>query len=187
MIKGIGLDTCRRFMTDKLGAERYAAMVARAPQEHRDTLAQPLAGSWYPVAALSAMTTLYAQERGFRTLRDGQAEFEAMGAMVAEENLNGVYRALLRLLSAHGAVPMMPRVWGQYFKGHTCDLQWEKPKRKATLTVRNLPVAHLAVIAAGWQQAALRLSTDPAALVDEKHYTDHDQVAPDPMVFRMTW
>jgi hypothetical protein len=162
-------------------------MVSRASPEHRATLTQPLlSASWYPVAALDALTTLYAAEREFRTTSEARPEFEAIGQLIADDNLNGVYRALLRLLSGHGAVPMMPRVWAQYFRGHSCDLQWDKKQTTASITVRNLPVAHLGAIAAGWQQAALRLSTAPDATVAEENY-DLGRSTADPMVYRLSW
>ena len=186
MVKGLGIDGCRRFMTNRLGEARYAAMVARAPAQHRFVLTQPLGASWYPVAALDALTALYADERGFRSTSEARQDFEAIGQLIADDNLNGVYRALLRLLKGHGAVPMMPRVWAQYFKGQSCDLDWDKKQTTARITVRNLPVAHLGAIAAGWQQAALRLSTAPNATVVEENY-DRGRAASDPMIYLLAW
>jgi hypothetical protein len=186
MVKGLGIDGCRRFMTERLGEPRYAAMVSRAPQELRATLMQPLPASWYSTQALDVLTALYAEERGFRSTDEARSDFEAIGYRIAEDNLNGIYRALLRVLSAHGAVPMMPRVWAQYFKGHSCDLDWDKKRTNASITVHNLSVQYLAPIAAGWQQAALRLSTDVNAQVVEENYARGVSAA-DPMVFRFSW
>lgn len=173
-------------MKARVGDARYAAMIARAPVSARDVLENAMSASWYPIAALDTLLNLYSRERGFRGTMDARDEFEALGRYVAEDNLTGIYRALLRVLSAHGAVPMMPRMWSQYFKEQRCQLEWDRTRTEARLTVAGLPIAHLGAVAAGWQQAALRLSTHPGATVVEERYA-RGQMTSDPMVFRIVW
>ncbi|MEM7151590.1 MAG: hypothetical protein AAF799_02065 [Myxococcota bacterium] len=172
-------------MLEQLGATTYGELSARVPDEYREPVDAPLPSKWYPDAAYAAMNEAYVQVRGFSDIESCRADFEAMGERTAHENLNGVYRALMRFMKSSGALAMLPLAWKQYFKASSCHTKRHGDGR-ATLTVRNASISYLAPVAVGWQRAALRIASGPQATVRECGF-DEGRISADPMVYELTW
>ena len=185
MAKGSGFVVCRAYMLEQLGEAKYERLAARVPDEYREPVVAPLASKWYPDAAYAAMNEAYVQVRGFSDIEACRPDFEAMGERTAEDNLNGVYRALMRFMKTRGALAMLPLAWKQYFKATHCETKRYGDGR-ATLTVHNASVSYLAPVAVGWQRLALQIASGKHATCRECGF-DKGRIHADPMIYELTW
>ncbi|MGO8993132.1 MAG: hypothetical protein ACLQVI_07375 [Polyangiaceae bacterium] len=103
-----------------------AAALARIDDKNvRNYLSQPfVASGWYDIFPMITMVVEVARMRGvpyFTAVSD-------LSRMMAEADLNGIYRTLLRVVAPRFLAPRLPRIQGQYLNFGTLTVtesEWD--------------------------------------------------------------
>lgn len=155
-MRGIGLrgvcNYLKRYERPGLADE----IVADLPIEQRPTAMGFLAPSTYEVAVLDALLRGYQREleRSGRAA-ELDAKMRALGAYIAEDNLNSVFKLVLSLVRPHTFVEKLPTLWALYFTDIDARVRMTG-ERSGTCSVYGLPVSYLAPVASGWIEYGMR-------------------------------
>jgi len=112
-VKGLALDTMRRYLIERYGEPGWGSLVATLPQGTRALIAEVEINEWYPEAELRRLVTaIHAQ------LAEGDDQrFREIIRALALGGINRVFRALLGLSSARFVLEKVPVIWTRLRRG----------------------------------------------------------------------
>lgn len=158
-LKGVGFDACVSFAQHQLGVEAGERILRRT--EAKVGLLQPyrLASARVPLDVTSALFHEVAQEVG-GAFSNRRARLAEMGAFVAEQNLNGVFKVVLSFIgSPERLARRLPSMWTTYFPNVQVDVDLDRLVRgEVRSVVHRLERLHyINGVARGWLSYAFRL------------------------------
>ncbi len=165
MTKGAAMITATTYWRATLGDVMYERVLSRVPPETREQLENPpLAVSWIPFAHtrhfLESLVEIIGAERAAAT-------YEALGAKMLEQDLRGIYRALLRIVTIDFAMQRAGKMFGQYNRDAGTLSTTRDAPRRVSCHYRDLPMAHIvfARFLAGAARGVVSLATGKPARV----------------------
>lgn len=114
--KGLTLRGAYEWIQRTQGKAVADQVLASLPDTERRAIVEALPSGWYRVSLLSELLSGYARVAGSHS-PELESRFRAMGAYVAETNLNTVYRVMLAFVNPNSLASQLPRLWGHYFQG----------------------------------------------------------------------
>ncbi len=135
-----------------------ATLVARSGEPGLDEFVQQkfMTGGWYDALPMMPLSIAHARACGVPL----HAHLRDRGRWVAERDIPGIYRVLLRLASPELVVSRLPRAATQYFDFGACDVETLRPG-VAHATLRGVPQSLVPLVAAtteGFVGAALEIA-----------------------------
>ncbi len=182
-IKGGALISLHAWLNARFDAGRVAATKALLTPEQLDALETTLPSSYLPVAHLDAFFGAV-QEVVCPEMPRAFGEVAAdSGRHVADDHLNGMFRAFLRIcVSPQTVLEYQPRIWALYFRGIEVTVT-ERRRDGGSFTVRGLgSVRYMAPGAIGWLRHLFRsVATRDLVLVERSW--EQGVLRADPLVF----
>lgn len=183
-IKGVALLSTMAFLRNRAGvrADEYIE-AARGTSLAQLSAVQPQ--GWYDISFYNTLMdahTRCAAEKG----QDVTQRYVEVGAYIAEDNLNTVYKLMLKLTSPVRLLSFLPRMWGQYFHGIETEVS-ATGSHSGTCLVHGMGTApHTSPTARGWLTLAYQKVGSPNPTVEEKNYSQLNP-APEHLSFTIRW
>lgn len=185
--KGSAPASTRVYIVKEYGLPVWEKVLREVSPEHREAMDKPLAFAWYPIEAFDQLFAGLFRHCCNEDPHRADRFFREVGRYIAEDNLNTIYKVVLALAQPDHILPLLPRLWANYFSGIEVKVERPDPTvRKGTCTVRHLPFRFVGPTASGWIELAFRKVGCPNARVTERRFLKGDLVA-DPFVFDVHW
>lgn len=175
--KGIGVVFVRSRLREA-GDTVERTVVAQLTANERDVYASAMATEWVAIEVASRLFELAAP-----VLHPGKPmALRLIGRDLARDNMNGVYRALLRVMSVEFVLSQSARLWGTYHRHGLARLDRVGP-REVDFVVREYPrlPERFRECMCGWVGGTLELVGAKHAVVTK---TDDD---PNEWHWRIRW
>src|SRR4051812_27319245 len=108
---GVGFFSSIEFIKNETGPEGWARIQQAVPEAARNDMRDALVSSWLSAETLGA----YWGEFGRTPCRGDRAlisrSFNRMGRSIAEQNLNTIYKFMLKVLSPNRLISLLPNLW----------------------------------------------------------------------------
>ncbi|MFO0560033.1 MAG: hypothetical protein U0269_18610 [Polyangiales bacterium] len=155
-VRGVGLRGICNYLRKAERSGLADEIIASLPAEHRPGSMGFLSASTYDLAVIDAILRGYHRELE-RTKRASETEraMRAIGASIAEDNLNTVFKLVLSLVKPNTFVEKLPSLWGLYFSDADASAK-VTAEGTGVCVVRGIEVAFLAPIACSWIEFGLR-------------------------------
>ena len=155
------------------------------PDTDRKAIMEDLPSGWHPVSRLSNLLAGFAQVTGPHSPQL-EPQLRAMGAYVAETNLNTIYRVILAFVNPNSMASHLPRLWGHYFQGLNVQVKRLSPNSAHMLVSPLDQLSYISPASAGWIEFAYRHVGARSVTVRESNFTP-DQPAPRVLDMHIEW
>jgi hypothetical protein len=109
-----------------------------------------------------------------------------MGRSIAEQNLNTIYKFMLKVLSPNRLISLLPNLWNIYFREIQVIITTAPEGGRGTCTVKGLPVPYLSQAAVGWIEYGYERVGAKTRIVTERAW-ESQRIAADELIFDLTW
>jgi hypothetical protein len=176
--KGSGLIIVKRMFTQQPPAVKGSFFASLGPEEKR-VIESALATQWLPIEVVGSIFS-----KAAAALYPGnQRGLEELGRQQALDNLSGMYRPLMRVMTVSFAVQQVAKLWKSYFDEGKASGAQENGEKSAWLTVEEypgLPSASRRVIT-GYVRGVVELCGAKGVQVS------HDEGRPEKWAWSVTW
>lgn len=167
--KGTGIKSWSTYIETKYGAGTMSKLLADLPPELRGIYPNVLTSEWYPVEfagfAFTAMAKTLVPDP-----REQTKFFDEIGRVIAQDNLNSIYRFVLSMMSPDRVLGMTPRLWTTYFEGVEVTVT-PGENRSGKVVVQGLEgLPYIGPVACGWLTLAYELCGAKVATVTEENW-----------------
>lgn len=176
--KSAGLGILKKLFATQSPEVREAFAAALTPEERQLTEAV-IATQWVPIALAAGVF-----EKAAARLFPGDARgVEEIGRLMARDQLSGIYRPVLRVLSVGFAIQQTAKLWRSYFDDGEASARQEAGSTRGTIAAEkcpDMPEANRRIIT-GYVQGLLELCGAREIQVT------HDGSRSERWVWNVTW
>lgn len=176
--RGTGLLSVKKMIL-RQRPDLQETFLAKLGPEERQLYEAVLATEWLPIKVVA---TLFYKAAG--ALYPGNLRgLEELGRQQALDNLQGIYRPMLRVLTINFAIQQVAKLWRGYFDEGEAAAWQEEGQKRAVMSVDNfpgLPEGNRRVIS-GYIQGVVELCGARNVVVQ------HDQSRAEKWVWTVTW
>lgn len=133
---GAILEQHRQLLRDRLGGDRFDAVVSGLPESERAVIQETLAMGWVDYRSLRALYEAAGDALGV----DPHGLHEEMVTIAVRRTFNSVWRILLRVVSEGTILKRVPRMFKRGYDGGRIETQYDTPGR-ASVRVTEFPDA----------------------------------------------